>query len=250
MIWAVLYLLCIPGFACLYTSFPNDAWQYSTIMNERRHRDSIETFEQATASWLERTSGPMLISALQQVGMGKPDQLSYFIRYDAKLNPTLEVLAEYNSPRSFAKLWFSLENAQVSSVPFVFSNFYRFQALCEDEKKTCIATRAQDALGAANNFEVTEDIKERFRQLRDEDEGRSTGRTFNTFVRTLYLSAVTITTVGYGDIVPLTDAARAAVASEAIIGIMLIGLFLNALAYERDRPSDDGNSDKANGSEA
>ncbi len=50
------------------------------------------------------------------------------------------------------------------------------------------------------------------------------------FPRMLYLSAVTVTTVGYGDIVPVTDEARIAVASEAILGIVVIGLFLNGLA--------------------
>ena len=139
------------------------------------------------------------------------------------------------TPRAWGPLWFSLENAQLSNVPFVFSNFYRLQGLCENDVKTCAATKIQDVLGTANSFNVPEDLKERFRELRDEDEGRSTGRTRDTFARrTLYLSAVTITTVGYGDIVPLTDLARAAVATEAITGIILIGLFLNALAYERD----------------
>jgi hypothetical protein len=50
------------------------------------------------------------------------------------------------------------------------------------------------------------------------------------FFRMLYLSAVTITTLGYGDIVPITTAARMAIAIEAIMGIILIGLFLNAVA--------------------
>lgn len=234
MIWAGIYLLCIPGFAALYTWFPNEAWQYSTIANERRHRNAVEAFEQATARWLEQTSGPRVIDASTQVGFKRPNKVSYFVRYDAKTNPTAELLLEYDASQSFTPLWFSLENAQLSNVPFVFSNFYRLQGLCENDATTCAATKVQELLGTANSFKVPDHIKERFRQLRDEDEGRSTGRTMDTFVRTLYLSAVTITTVGYGDIVPLTDLARAAVATEAITGIILIGLFLNALAYERD----------------
>jgi hypothetical protein len=64
----------------------------------------------------------------------------------------------------------------------------------------------------------------------------STGYASNVtgnFWRMFYLSAVTITTVGYGDIVPLTTSARLLVSIEAILGIVLIGLFLNALSYER-----------------
>jgi hypothetical protein len=49
------------------------------------------------------------------------------------------------------------------------------------------------------------------------------------FFRMLYLSAVTITTLGYGDIVPLTTRARLYITTEAILGMVVIGLFLNSL---------------------
>ena len=50
--------------------------------------------------------------------------------------------------------------------------------------------------------------------------------------RMLYLSAVTITTLGYGDIVPISGISRLLVALESVIGIVLIGLFLNSLNQE------------------
>jgi hypothetical protein len=53
------------------------------------------------------------------------------------------------------------------------------------------------------------------------------------FVRMLYLSASTITTLGFGDIVPLTSAVRLAVSCEAICGILVMGLFLNAVSKEK-----------------
>ena len=52
------------------------------------------------------------------------------------------------------------------------------------------------------------------------------------FVRMFYLSAVTITTLGYGDVIPITTTSRILVSFEAILGLVLIGLFLNALWYE------------------
>lgn len=55
------------------------------------------------------------------------------------------------------------------------------------------------------------------------------------FWRMFYLSAVTITTLGYGDIVPITNLSRGLISLESILGIILIGLFLNALAHERDK---------------
>jgi len=48
-----------------------------------------------------------------------------------------------------------------------------------------------------------------------------------------YLSTVTITTLGFGDIVPTSTTSRLFVASESIIGIILIGLFLNGISKTR-----------------
>lgn len=50
-----------------------------------------------------------------------------------------------------------------------------------------------------------------------------------TFFKSLYFSTVTITTLGYGDILPLNNITMAIVASEAIAGIVIIGLFLSSL---------------------
>jgi Ion channel len=46
----------------------------------------------------------------------------------------------------------------------------------------------------------------------------------------LYLSAITITTLGFGDITPVSESARMSIALEAVLGIVVIGLFLNSLA--------------------
>jgi hypothetical protein len=58
-----------------------------------------------------------------------------------------------------------------------------------------------------------------------------------TFGRMLYLSAITITTVGYGDVVPLTGTARTLVALEATLGIVLLGLFIGSLSSRKQQPS-------------
>jgi len=60
-------------------------------------------------------------------------------------------------------------------------------------------------------------------------------RTHGGFGRFLYFSTVTITTLGYGDIVPATDRARLAVGIESIIGIVLAGLFINAVGLRSAR---------------
>lgn len=47
------------------------------------------------------------------------------------------------------------------------------------------------------------------------------------FWRFLYFSAVTITTLGLGDIIPVTTSARFLVAVEAVLGIVLAGFFVS-----------------------
>lgn len=53
--------------------------------------------------------------------------------------------------------------------------------------------------------------------------------TSDSFLRMLYFSAITATTVGYGDIYPISNTARMVVTFETVAGVVLIGLFLNAL---------------------
>jgi len=55
-----------------------------------------------------------------------------------------------------------------------------------------------------------------------------------TLVQSIYFSVVTITTLGYGDITPQTEMTRILTALESIFGIILIGLFLNAVARSSD----------------
>jgi Ion channel len=48
-------------------------------------------------------------------------------------------------------------------------------------------------------------------------------------ITSIYFSVITITTVGYGDIGPVSYLGKIITASEAFVGIIIIGLFLNAL---------------------
>jgi hypothetical protein len=56
------------------------------------------------------------------------------------------------------------------------------------------------------------------------------------FWRMLYFSTITIATIGYGDIIPITPMARILVGSEAFLGLIFAGLFLSSL-YDRVKPS-------------
>lgn len=54
-----------------------------------------------------------------------------------------------------------------------------------------------------------------------------------SFTESLYFSISTITTLGYGDITPNTNAGKIMASVEALLGIALLGLFLNALSHKR-----------------
>lgn len=53
------------------------------------------------------------------------------------------------------------------------------------------------------------------------------------FIESLYFSVVTITTLGYGDISPITDTGRILTGTQAMLGIVSIGLFLNSVSEKR-----------------
>lgn len=58
-----------------------------------------------------------------------------------------------------------------------------------------------------------------------------------SLIENMYFSTVTITTLGYGDISPSNNLGRIIAATESVLGITLIGLFLNALSRVRGETS-------------
>lgn len=59
------------------------------------------------------------------------------------------------------------------------------------------------------------------------------GRMGYSLLSCLYLSVTTVTTLGLGDISPVTDEAAVLIASECILGVICAGLFLNAIAFRK-----------------
>jgi len=100
---------------------------------------------------------------------------------------------------------------------------------------TFLSIRNEHGGGVGGVIKVPRSLSEvlnAYGEAKDGFAGRATG----SFWRMVYLSTVTITTVGYGDIVPITTVTRTLIATEAVLGMLIIGLYLNALSH-RLRPT-------------
>jgi hypothetical protein len=67
----------------------------------------------------------------------------------------------------------------------------------------------------------------------DESNG-GVGTGIRKWTRLGYFSVITATTVGYGDIVPRDDTARVAAGLQALFGVVIVGLFLNAVSQRKN----------------
>ena len=63
----------------------------------------------------------------------------------------------------------------------------------------------------------------------------------------LYFSAITITTLGYGDITPINLPAMLLTGAHSVIGVGLIGLFLNALSHQHSEEAQQKEREKLAG---
>jgi hypothetical protein len=90
--------------------------------------------------------------------------------------------------------------------------------------------------GGILRMPVTRDAKRKIDTYLDGMHGFPHELSWEHFDRMLYFSASTLTTAGFGDILPLTVWARSLTTGEAILGIVVIGWFLNALAHEASGP--------------
>ena len=124
---------------------------------------------------------------------------------------------------------------------------------CDNKNETCVSYKSVDLvrplIDKQNGFvtlvkpflalyddidfvELPVTLEQKILDLIKANQGFPSGSS-GSFSRMLYLSAVTITTLGYGDIVPITDWNRFYIALESVLGVVFIGLFLNSLTRER-----------------
>ena len=72
----------------------------------------------------------------------------------------------------------------------------------------------------------------------------STIKGVNNILDALYFSIVTITTLGFGDVLPSGTAGKVLVCAEAILGVVFIGMFLNAISESQARQVDENEKNR------
>lgn len=114
-----------------------------------------------------------------------------------------------------------------------------------EEKFATALFRSRDPIVRAQALSWTDAEEQRLEAFDRGRQGDPAGVSQDVW-RMVYFSAITITTVGFGDIIPVTWLARTLTGLEAVLGWVLAGLFLNAAAHQLARggaPSiDDGSA--------
>jgi hypothetical protein len=255
--YAAIYVALIPSFAIVYSLLPGHFY-HSTIQYERSQVNKAGQLEFALliAFWNNLgnhgpgytvyddwsvSDGATWIDSLKS----DADNLDFTLHLrlfkdNARESPSLDL-----SPR-FAMVFDRGNNVMV---PKARINGYQLVRLVNpdstvgfDARRLMLAlfpkTNAAGADLRADEYVIymsPAEVESLIDYLNSMEGFPSTG-TWDHFWRMLYLSASTITTLGLGDVVPITGTARALIAMESVMGIVLIGLFLNALSYERAQP--------------
>jgi hypothetical protein len=253
--WASLYLLAIPLFAWIFDCIlPAGSFFHSTLQHEPEIRKRSEILAQDI--WKGYSSpGPKDDEECQSIApvarSVNPDSLkidgddvsfsaSYYLgvwpsTYSVQPSIHFSLARNFDLPQRLppgkgrGMIFKEVRVEGIQPSPWAGSKGY--PALTR-----CLFPTLYDKDLPANValLEIPTALDERIHEIADELRGVPRNKK-GGFWRMLYLSASTITTTGFGDIVPLTTPARICVTTESIIGVTLIGLFLNAISRRKDK---------------
>ena len=246
-VWALLYLLLVPAFAIVFQVMPFHSFYDSNIQREpsiagqanRLSQDLTQAMDSRMTNFeWSSPAGPIRVrsvtvyvapiqsspSGLQidvsgsesggnigttQVGGGF--QEAYTL--DLSTEPNLTIPP--NGPALYSVVAILTSPAGSSFEPPVGLLFPTYGGAVQISDTSAEFYMSGHTLGELSNF-----------YLAAQGDPKTAS---DPFLRMLYFSVITVTTLGFGDITPVSSAARLAVSVEAILGVVLIGLFLNAL---------------------
>jgi len=252
--YLLIYILSLIGFAFVYHFCLESQFYHSSIQREpayiqqqeifktylTRHLDLQFRSEEVSRFIITDSVGTVIPFRVEQIAIDKVKQIDedeFLVTASLGLIPITEKV-QYRASnwiyianvsftiRNWAIFQFDhwmIDNVQIKKVMANPNTAYR-------EKIEGLKYPIKSDSGMKSTT-FTDDIGVEMTKYASATSGQPKSSIDNLF-RMFYLSAVTITTTGYGDIVPLTNLARLLVALEAFWGITIIGLFLNAKARE------------------
>jgi hypothetical protein len=239
-LWAGLYFLLIPGFAALYETQANGFYQTSAthepsyLTNENDVQAALEAaITDAADSQALKDFGPSPSAASASTSGLYEERLTVDGTHlvDTVVlgtSVTREQLVEVQ-----LKLPLDIATDPVSGDPKDEPIYYTLTT----SGPVTPPTSRDDKLGLFIQYSKQSSPSFTFRTLHELNQYREfataalgyVGGLPSQFPRMLYFSVVTVTTLGYGDITPVTSTTRFLVGSEAVLGVLLVGLFLNSL---------------------
>lgn len=239
-LWAGLYFLLIPGFAVLYETQANGFYQTSAT-HEPSYLNNENDVQAALEAAISDAASRQALKDFGPAPAGGDDRSSGLYEDRLTIDGTHlvdTVVLTTNIEREELievqlKLPLDIAADPVSGDPKDEPIYYSLTT----SGPVAPPTSRKDALGLFIQYSQQASPSITFRTLRELNQYRQfataalgyVGGLPSQFPRMLYFSVVTVTTLGYGDITPVTSTTRFLVGSEAILGVLLVGLFLNSL---------------------
>jgi hypothetical protein len=281
--YALVYLFCIPSFATIYYFLPyhfyHSTIQYEQVLDKDADNILKEIRSEIIKTFKEEHGAEVIVSDgwtvdINELGIGslkaKGDVVSFSMYVDFSKNPK-EIRSADGSAHAITRD----VKPQIGEINIYLNDYKGAETIFIDKDKwpgitnlhllfpyeekignITVDSRAlpfdffNNDSAFPNNFESA--LMPISNSLHEKIIGYAKGvsgfpsKTTGSYWRMLYLSAVTISTLGYGDILPITTTSRILLSAESIMGIVLIGLFLNSLAYEANFKEDDLSQPKEN----
>jgi hypothetical protein len=255
VVWVAGYLVLIPFMAWVYTWLGNGAFYDSNLQREAgtmsdalRLRSALNTAARRHAAnrWArdgklyQLLTEPVVTQVLHPPGPGATLAFEVETVWSMSNSSTPAIILKNGAGRE----WFALDVAQVSisGLPPRPANTFGVQPTGPygiGAAPNVLQGPPASVLFPPTSFPggpavvVTPDVSREIRAMYQADVGDPAAAS-GLFFRMMYFSATTITTLGLGDIQPVSATARNLVTFEAIAGVVLIGLFLNAIAKGRN----------------
>ena len=239
----VIYIIIILGFAFIYNNLYSDQFYHSTLKYEKDYQilkeTVLENLRTSLINNFKRNHNDSTMITVEQ------QNIPAFLHIDRIHLENLEVKESeifFTGYFNFSDLWhmppgkgrpnnykyiFILQTNSKTIMKPIFSGETRELWVYSNPDNPIDAKYVipkKDSLNPPSIILTDEKIKH-INSLLDYNKGVIE---YNSFKRMFYFSAITIATVGYGDIVPVDDNLRILVGLEAILGIIFIGLFINS----------------------